>query len=673
MSAATEHPIERAASLRDEQPVLAIDTALRAFADTRDHRSEGETAHYLDVLGGAILAASGVPRTRGERQFDQVFPDTRCDVYATAALLRLLVLDDGVFSDSHLRGRAFVALDRYAGPRVYSRLGLTSSNQSFEKRDALRTATERHETELLTHVDSLQSLSAIPAFRQRLMNLFKDSYTEILIKPFLPDTVGPQTLVDLLAAADACVAADDDHLLLEIERATALLDSAESAQHSLQTSYCNSFLGTLIPRLRALLTAHVRERGLADPALLEIGLRPKTYPLSEPGAPVTVRFELTNTGKGHATDVQLIVEDQKLVEFDHDSLTLGRVPPGARRVELHGRVATAGESEVLIVRLSWRNPDATLHTAEELAELKAQTRQVPWEDLKFEQPYSLDPVKDAAHFAGRTRVLSELDKIVLGSEPGNLTIDGQKRVGKTSLAYALRESVQRARPGQYSFIFLECGDFNMNTAEDTLARLGTRLCTMVRDAEPAAADVEIPKLAAGLAPLTDFFEEVARRAPERRFIVILDEFDAMPHREIYELGPLGSAFFQTLRSLGGKPNVAFALIGSERMIPVLTTQEQQLNRFRRIQLDYFDEGQMTDYMELVRGPVRGWLDIDDEAIAQLFADSAGQSVPHQGGLHHAVRDGASGTRQRHPSRGCPGRHCNRDPPTRRACIRALLG
>jgi hypothetical protein len=623
VSTAAEHPIECAARLTDDEPMLAVDWALRAFGDTRGSRSDSETAHYLDILGSAILRASGVARERGERPMDCVFGETRCDAIATASLLRMLVLDDGLFENQQLRSRTFALFDRQLASRLYARLNLSVKSQTFEKRDALRSATESHETALLSHVESLHSLTAVAAFRQRLFQLFKDQYTQVCMAPFLPPTVNQQLLSELLGATDACVAADDEHLLLEVERATQLLDSAEAEVVAFPTSYCQSLLGVLQGQLRDLLARHVRERGLADPASIKIELRPKSYPLRVEGAAVVLRIDVRNGGPGHATDLELTVEGHQLVVFDQEIVRLGRLQPGSEEVHLRGRVCKGGDSDAILIRLSWRNPDGATNSVEEILELKAQTREVPWERLEYQQAYSLDPVKEASQFAGRKTILRELSKIVLGNEPGNFTIDGQKRVGKTSLAYALRDAVAAVRPEVYGFIFLECGDFNLNTAEDTLARLGTRICEMVKDDTPAARDIEIPNLGQGLAPLTDFFEEVGRRTPERRFVVVLDEFDAMPHPELYDLGRIGSTFFQTLRSLGGKPNLAFGLIGSERMVPVLNAQEQHVNKFRRVQVDYFDDAQREDYALLVREPVKEWLEVDDSAIRQLYQDSAG--------------------------------------------------
>ena len=97
MSTGGEHPIERAERLIDGQPILALDWALRAFGDTRGHRSDPDTVHYLDVMGAAVLRASGITLDSDEPPLDRMFREPVCDALATAALLRLLVLDDDVF------------------------------------------------------------------------------------------------------------------------------------------------------------------------------------------------------------------------------------------------------------------------------------------------------------------------------------------------------------------------------------------------------------------------------------------------------------------------------------------------------------------------------------------------------------------------------------------------
>ena len=97
----------------------------------------------------------------------------------------------------------------------------------------------------------------------------------------------------------------------------------------------------------------------------------------------------------------------------------------------------------------------------------------------------------------------------------------------------------------------------------------------------------------------------------------------MPHPELYERGPVADALFQTLRSLGSKPNVGFVLVGGERMRFVIATHGQALNRFRSVTVDYFDADHYGDYCALVRDPVGEWLTIDDAAVQLLHHETAG--------------------------------------------------
>ncbi len=58
---------------------------------------------------------------------------------------------------------------------------------------------------------------------------------------------------------------------------------------------------------------------------------------------------------------------------------------------------------------------------------------------------------------------------VLAKSPGNARIEGQRRVGKTSLANALASKVEQLSPGTHAFVRVEAGDVGANTAEETVA------------------------------------------------------------------------------------------------------------------------------------------------------------------------------------------------------------
>jgi len=192
------------------------------------------------------------------------------------------------------------------------------------------------------------------------------------------------------------------------------------------------------------------------------------------------------------------------------------------------------------------------------------------------------------------------------------------------LALALAERVDKLQPGVYAFVHLQTGDFStVDSAQATLERLGQVIAERARATDERLTTVSSPSFTGGLAPLADFFADAARVAPDRRFMVVLDEFDALPHPDLYARGTIGDAFFQTLRSLASKPNVGFLLVGGERMRFVIAARGQELNKFRLVPVDYFEQHEREDFARLIRDPVESWLDIADEAIDVLHHASAG--------------------------------------------------
>ena len=157
----------------------------------------------------------------------------------------------------------------------------------------------------------------------------------------------------------------------------------------------------------------------------------------------------------------------------------------------------------------------------------------------------------------------------------------------------------------------------------TISNLGRRLCEEVRDADKRLAGVPIPLFDGALQPLGDFLRECSAVAEDVRLRIILDEFDELPI-ELYRRGPVADALFLTIRTQSGKPNIGFCLVGGEKMEHVLAAQGDHLNKFKSFRVDYFDRAaHWADFQELVRKPVSDWLEVSDEAIAELYDLTAG--------------------------------------------------
>lgn len=618
---ATASSIEVARARLDEDPILAIDIALEAFRATRGKRSETETEQYVDVLAKGVIAASGGHYKKGKPPPVVMLSDRAHDRIAAAALLRLLVVDDEPFRSDH-RLRDSTALFDRLPPLLLKDAGIVPKEQAYEKRDKLRTLVASHEENLVNQVASLGSLDAMGAFRRAFGQLFNTPETHAFVLPFLPPEVTSRTFDELLSAVSDVADCTDASVISNADgierRCQDLIEQGDRTG----TRYSKDLVCRLARTLQELAHGQVAAAGFSDPAQLRMSLRPKCYPLQSAGTKVTIRIDLENEGPGQAQDVVVEIETGGAIACQEATRVIGLLGPGSLKVHFHGIVVDSTDSsEVLGIKVTWRDPDRTEKSLEDITTLESQAGDVPWDEIASQQPYKLEPVRNPADFVGREAAIVELAKVVMQS--GNARIEGEKRVGKTSLAYAVSAAVEEQHPSRYVFVILESGDFNAHTLEDTIIRLGQMIAEAVIESDDRLSGLTIPDFSSGLMTLTELFAHAEKRVPETSFVIVLDEFDALPHQALYQHDPVGAAFFLTLRSLGGKQNVGIILVGGEQMQWVVNTHGMALNKFKPLRLDYFNEAQMGDYAALVREPVGGILSFSDGAVRTVYNASAG--------------------------------------------------
>lgn len=114
-----------------------------------------------------------------------------------------------------------------------------------------------------------------------------------------------------------------------------------------------------------------------------------------------------------------------------------------------------------------------------------------------------------------------------------------------------------------------------------------------------------------------------KAAPERKFVIILDEFDEI-HQELFLQGNLAETFFGNLRALSRCKNICIVLVGGENMPFIMDRQGQKLNNFSRISLSYYSrELEWRDFQLLVRTPAAGILNWHDDAVSEVFNSTNG--------------------------------------------------
>lgn len=344
----------------------------------------------------------------------------------------------------------------------------------------------------------------------------------------------------------------------------------------------------------------------------------KHYPLHDVGRLIRASIILTNTGPGVALDVLAeISTDSESVQFD-STVRIGDIAPGDYPLSFEIMPSSASDRANFLIMLTWLevgHSERKSHVFDLV--LVGQNPSVDWGKLATRQPYSTE-VAEGEEFVGRTSKVDSLSSRFQMDRMGSSFITGQKRVGKTSLARAVERKIKETNP-KYEILYLEYGQYSRMDPVDTVEALGQELADFLIGFLPASV---LPSkdlnFRGSIAPLNKIADILAKELPDKRFIFILDEFDEI-HPEMYRFGALAETFFANLRTLSAKKNIAFLLVGGEKMPFVMSAQGDQLNKFVSEALDYFVRGdEWDDYKELVIRPVRDQIAWSDTAVQRVF-------------------------------------------------------
>ena len=383
------------------------------------------------------------------------------------------------------------------------------------------------------------------------------------------------------------------------------------------TRYAAQLIASVPKALQEALDLEITKRPEAQPATLSLTPVAKKYPLHDSGKDLDIRLMLGNSGNGAAFDIQVRLESTNELDLASGELHVGTLSPGESR-PLHLAACVVESEEIALLRatVEWRNFDQRIGRQESNLELDAQDPMINWAVLETERPYRLDAAL-GERFIGRKSLLSKLIGHVSSTNPGSLYLWGQKRVGKTSLVRALADSVKH-RTGDFAVAYLET--IRELTPEQTTNGICRRLITQLKAEDQRFAGVMEPDYTGTLSPLSDFLDQLQLIAPEKRFLIIIDEFDELPV-ELYKARGVADTFFQTLgKGIAGKSHVGVVIVGGERMPAIIRAQAMRLNMYRAEEIDHFERS--DEFSNLVRQPGSP-LEFSDDAIDRLWDYSAG--------------------------------------------------
>jgi hypothetical protein len=562
-------------------------------------------------LGDVLLHAVSTPRMPNRRSF--------------AVLVIDALAVDGLIPSTSERpdiDRNICALAESTLPELLDRFKYPFKSQSYEKRRALEGLHARV-VELLSPVASpANDLEGLLVGRSKLTKCLTDGTIETYFgASSVRDLLGGvqrvfEALSDLRQQEDAAFHAK----LRMAEEAVAYLraslqgrsDEVTDAVASFLTA-ANNIVAQLVQDTAPLLVSEIRT------ARPEPRVAAKRYQLHEEGKELKVLIPLVNQGPGWAYDVTVQgVAESDSICVDGDILEIGDVRPGEFSIALRVLVCTPCREAAMLLDVSWRMAGAPEKQSRTFSvSLEAQRADVDWPDLETRDPYSIT-VAEGPRFVGRAARVRSISSRYTREVMESVLIEGQKRVGKSSLALAVRDAVIAQSNNNTHVIYSEFGYYGRPDPSDTIAALGRTIAEEMLLFLPAGDPHPQLEFHGTLAPLNPLARILQVRCPAQRFLIILDEFDEI-HPELYQHGRLADVFFQNLRTFSAQKNIGMMLVGGERLRYILSRQGDQLNRFSLEHLSYFSRAaESEDYSALIQRPSQPDINWDLACITQLF-------------------------------------------------------
>ena len=377
---------------------------------------------------------------------------------------------------------------------------------------------------------------------------------------------------------------------------------------------------------------HIYEAEYADKFKCElvatnegVEIADKKYPLHLVGREQKIHIAMRNTGPGTALSVKAVLTcDSDLVNIKN-YIESGDIPSGDFVFSFDMSVVEPIEKIDLTIDFSWWV--AHSNTEQKLSlkvKILAQDKTINWKSIEHENPYSTEAAEGEG-FVGRKTNIMELVSRTRQNKIESSYIHGQKRIGKTSLAKAVMARIQKTdETSHIKCLYCEWGEFARVDPQIALEALGNRICDFLIDELPDEFKEKEYNFLGTLAPLNDVLTSLSRYANHLRFLITIDEFDEIPE-SLYRFGALAETFFSNLRAISSKENIAFMLVGGERMRFIMQAQGDQLNKFTSVNLGYFLNEEYQDFENLVIKPTKKSLTWKDDAIRKLFEVTNGHA------------------------------------------------
>jgi hypothetical protein len=326
--------------------------------------------------------------------------------------------------------------------------------------------------------------------------------------------------------------------------------------------------------------------------------------LRQVGRDIFLSFALRNSGRGRAHDVSLrssTGDEAVQLSLAEPAGPFDVAPDGEQLVRI--RLALSAAAARITAPVTWicQTPLGREAAFADEIIVDQQVTEPNWELLITDPPYSLNPIRRPDRLYGRETALRML--MLAAMSGASKFVWGQKRIGKTSLLQVLAAQLEARE--DTSCILLRMGELASLHEGEIGRRIAQRLMERSELRLNVPAETEF---GAGIGRLVPFVEGLCSKSPNRKFVVIIDEFDDLD--ATFYTGERGKQFVKALRSIS-EVGLTFFFVGSERMEAIYQRHQADLNKWTNVQLDRIDS--RMECKALIANPVATAIEFSQDA------------------------------------------------------------
>lgn len=504
-------------------------------------------------------------------------------------------------------------------PDVCSMLEINEKTETYKKELVLREYIKTRNSDLAALLSFKGDIENIKTFQQtfrRAITAKKNSIVEF----FLSDLVGKPKLDEIFNGINDFVDEEEDTRYNKYQQFKVIIEAYVAALADNGSRYAREILIPTFTAIEQVLDKEMQTSPYSLKSYLILSPTEKKYPLQK-GSRNTFNISITNNGPGFARNVKLEITkyDSNSVEIAESEQYLGTLKIESSIVEFNYKSKVDSKEVAIEIKVSIEHSRNSKAYITRTLTFQAQTQNIDWDVIRYNEPYNLEPVETDHDLIGRESILQRLRNMI--NKPlGSAYIYGQRRVGKTSIVKTLQNSISDRK---VQILYIEAGDWNdANSAFNSMESLAFKICKKISKFDNKFSHLPIPTFNGSFSKITEYLDDVIEIDKDYKLLIILDEFDRISS-DLYERGEIGKSFVLSLRSISNRPQVGITLVGGEKLEYILS-QWQEFNKFSPIRVDYFSkERDWEDFRKLIKNPVENFLEITDSAITTIFDETSG--------------------------------------------------